>query len=430
MAKRVHKSNVITARVESPHDSADLQDCSSYDGDEQSRNVKEIAPHGDLVLRIQLHNGPIRAKHSFRVDSTILKKTSKYFERLLQPGRFGEALEVEAKHKALFERYGSTVDVPAAELPFLDMQDIGRTSSVRAVDALVADFLLILHGGDVQGPPPVVNLANIAIVADRFDALHIVKNYVQSRDLIRILDRRTTSKTEVALDEDKMRQRLLVAILLDYPTWFEKYSARLITKGWTGRELSLAGALWWDLPLRVEEELAYRRDCILETIQSVQQHFLGLYTSRERQCKLGYDNSGQCDSFQLGEMVRFFTRVGTLQFQGAISVADEPAAPYAGDLRHLLHSLKQVPEYQIDRFHTHCGIRTRITPLLELLQEGLQYTEICSVCWQTDRQRYAWIEAIRPSLWRRQDARLSNERHGNAHDQIRTMFTALEKDWS
>ena len=397
-------------------------------------SIIEIASHGDLVLHIRHVTKASNTVNAFRVSSPILKTNSAYFERLLAPGRFGEAAGIEAKHKAIREQYGSIAEAPSTELPVLDIEDVGRiANTVKAVDVLLIDFLYILHGKDTQSFPPVANLANLAIVADRFDALRVVKSYVKRKKMIRTIDGKTRQKSDSALDEEKVRQRLLVATLLDYPAWLERYSARLITKGWVGQEADMSAALWWDLPSRVEEEMGYRRESILETIQSLQSHFLALYTSRERQCKLGYDSSAQCDSFQLGEMLRFFTRIGTLQFQGTICDVNEPPATYAGDVYVLLDTLRQVPEYQIDKFHTHCGIRQRILPLLDLLQDGLPYVAICPTCWYEDRVGHAWVDAKRPLVWKRQALRPRAQGHGNEsgkHADIRELFTATERDWS
>lgn len=390
-----------------------------------------IAAHGDMVLRIEHESAAGTTSHGFRVSSPALKAHSKYFERLLQVGRFGEGSLVEAQHNELRKRYMSMIEVPSDELPVVSVQDLGRISHVKALDALCIDFLYILHNKDTQTFPPVANLANLAIVADRFDALEPVKSYVRRKKMVRAIDGKTTLKSDTALSEEKVRQRLLVAVLLDYPPWIEKYSARMIIKGWVGKELDLSAALWWDLPSRLEEEMASRRTYVLETIQSLQTHFVRLYTSRERQCKLGYDSSAQCDSYQLGEMIRFFTRVRTIQMQGAIIEDAEPPAPYAGDLYLLLDTLRQVPEYQIDKFHSHCGIRTRLVPLLDLLQECLQHVGVCAECWSERRVEYAWMEAKRPLVWRRQELRLKpmGSNHGQ-HASLRAMFMASERDWT
>ena len=396
---------------------------------EQSAIIS-IAGHGDIVLQIEHDTKATKHTALFRVSSSALKQHSKYFERLLQLGRFGEANNVEEKHRELRQHYQNIADAPDAELPVITVQDIGRISAVKSIAALLTDLFYILHGKDSQTFPPVTNLANLAIVADRFDALEILKSYVNRKKMIRALDGKTTPKVESGLSEEKLRQRLLVGLMLDYPPWVEKYSTRLITKGWVGGEVELSEPLWWDLPRRVEDELAFRRDCALETVQSLQSYFLRLYTSRERQCRLGYDTSPQCDSFQLGEMVRFFTKTGMLQLQGAVFDTSEPPPPYSGDIITLIETLRQVPEYQIDRNHTHCGIRTRLMPLLDMLQESLYRIGICAHCWAEDRPAYAWIDAKRPLVWKKTDFRLIGQGHGNRHADVRGLFIATERYWA
>jgi len=197
--------------------------------------------------------------------------------------------------------------------------------------------------------------------------------------------------------------------------------------------------------------MIYRRECVLETISSLQSHFLKLYTSGERQCKLGYDTSVQCDSFQLGEMVRFFIRLGTLRLQGTIYDVEQPPH-YSGDIDRLLESLRQCPSYQLDKNHSHCGLRARLIPLLDLIQNQLGLDSrnvdvgLCAECWNNHRVQYAWSEARRPLLWTR--TRLSSrtipsivprEMTGRrpsqssclaGHVVVRDMFTAVERDWT
>ena len=194
-----------------------------------------------------------------------------------------------------------------------------------------------------------------------------------------------------------------------------------------------------------------RRECILETVNSLQSHFLKKYSSGERQCKLGYDSSPQCDSFQLGEMVRFFTRLGTLRLQGTIYDATEPTW-HAGDVGRLIESLRACPTYQIDRNHSHCGLRTRLIPLLDLVQNQLSFDSasldigICADCWTNRRKEYAWFQAKRPVLWiqptsltgnRSLASSFNKENHQRTpssclprHLLVRDMFMASERDWT
>ena len=416
--------------------------------DAEPGGIADIAvKNGDLVLQIEHANASLDVTlHSFRVSTTALKAKSKYFERLLEAGRFGEGQQIISQHEALLKKFDSLALVPATELPVIRIEDLGRISAVKSIRPLLTDFLLILHDQDTQATPPVSNLANLAIVADRFDALDAVKLHVRRKKVIRALDAKTQPKQDAGLSEERVRQRLLVGLMLDHAPWVEKYSVRLITKGWVGQESELEDPLWWDLPNRIEEELMLRRASILETLQSIQTHFLALYSSRARQCRLGYDSSPECDSFQFGEMVRFYLRAGTLRLQNTIAGGplssssttttdnDESSAPaYDGDIHLLLDRLKQIPEYQVDRNHSHCGIRTRLVPFVDLVAAATLQAGICGDCWAEDRHAHAWLGAKRPLKWRKQGDGVilrGQGEHGRRHASVREFFLAAEKDWS
>lgn len=198
------------------------------------------------------------------------------------------------------------------------------------------------------------------------------------------------------------------------------------------------------------DELIQRREYILETINSLQSHFLKLYTSGERQCKLGYDTSRECDSFQLGEMIRFFTKLSTLRLQGTIYDNTEPTY-YTGDIDRLLESLRQCSSYQIDRNHAHCGLRSRMIPLLDLIQNQLSLEigsldiGICSECWNHHRASYAWLLAKRPVMWAHPKSLTGNrtlaapyikghQRNSssclNRHIVVRDFFMAMDRNWT
>ena len=191
------------------------------------------------------------------------------------------------------------------------------------------------------------------------------------------------------------------------------------------------------------DELLFRRDCVLETINSIQQYFWDRYTSRDRQCKLGYDSSAQCDSFQLGEMIKFFTRIKTLRLQGLI-FDDEEIVPFSEDIERLIGALRQCPAYQITPYHAHCGLRARLIPILDFIQSllssdaGSLSMGICADCWQNHRVDYAWCSAKRPISWA-----LSNKPQPDSsilkapvknkcltkHLAVREIFMANERHW-
>jgi hypothetical protein len=419
-----------------------------------------LVPTGDLVLDIRHEEGG--RLFSYRVDSNALRQTSRYFDRLLS-NRFSEGVGLSASHTALIEsgKYATIADAPPEVLFRVSIIDIGRISKVSTIQQLAADFFRILHGLELTKaatPPPLANLANLAVVADRFDAIAAVSQYVLKKKYLQTLDAKKSSKGRPQkmgyVEEERARQKLFVGLFFDHPLWVAKSSSQLILRNsarWSSPdapEEEYAGPLWWDLPDGVEDELMQRREYILETINSLQSHFLKLYSSRERQCRLGYDSSVQCDSFQLGEMVRFCVKAGTLRLQGTIYDTEEEPHQYMGDIDRLLEALRQCSSYQIDRNHAHCGLRVRLLPLLDWVQNclGLE-AGICLECWKQDRPSYAWSTVKRPVLWTR-PRRLENSRSigifkgkyaasgelqancRDRHGSVREMFTAADRMWT
>nr|OQO26379.1 hypothetical protein B0A51_06941 [Rachicladosporium sp. CCFEE 5018] len=399
----------------------------------QGDRVTVISAGGDLVLHIRhsVVDSTIHS-HAFRVTTAVLRKQSRYFDRLLDPIKFGEGQRVATAHAQLQTQYQDLTKVTVDELPIVYVEDLGRIPTVKSIEPVCLDFLKILHGKEVQSTLPAANLATLAIVADRFDALEAVQLYARRKKLMAGIDSRTLPKMELALGEGRVRQRLLVALMLDHAQWIERYSLRMMVQGWLGREAAVTDPLWWDLPGRVEEELSLRRSYVLETIQSVQEHFLSVYSTRKRVCRLGYDSSPECDSFQLGEIVRFFMRAGTLKMRGAIiNTEDSEIVPYVGDLALLFDRLKQVPEYQVNAHHSHCGIRTQYVPFLQLVEAALPHAALCGICWVEDRHNHSWLDSKRPLRWSQgtSEMDLRSTDHRRRHVGLRDFFMATQRDW-
>ncbi|KAI4624262.1 uncharacterized protein J4E87_005761 [Alternaria ethzedia] len=415
-----------------------------------------IAADGDLILDVAQEEGGQR--FSYRVDSKTLQQNSRYFENLLSD-RFNEGQRLTAALEALaLSSYSKIADAPAHVLPHIAIVNVGRVAVAKAssIRNLVADFLRAIHGLDLAVTnPPIANLANLAVVADRFDAVAGLSKHIQRKKYLQLIDAKSRGKPAPAQTEERIRQKLFVGLLFDHPSWVTRYSKHLIIRDsvqWRpGTEEDHTKALWWDIPNGVEDELIQRREYILETINSVQAHFLKLYTSGERQCKLWYDTSLQCDSFQLGEMVRFFSKIDTVRLQGKIYDNTEPTY-YLGDIDRLLSSLRQCSNYQVDSNHGHCGLRGRILPLLDLIQNQLSLDTgsldigICAECWNNHRSEYAWQLAKRPVMWAHPKsltgnralttavARKSHQRTPSSclsrHVAVRDLFMAVERDWT
>lgn len=413
-------------------------------------DVIVIAPAGDLILDVSQEEGS--QQFSYRVDSSILRSSSRYFENLLSD-RFSEGQKLSAALEAMkIAGHSTFADVAINALPRITIINIGRVSA-SSIQNLVADFMRAVHGQDLSTiTPPVANLANLAVVADRFDATDALSLYVRKKKFGALLDAKSPKgKISTGMTEERIRQKLLVGVLFDHAPWVTRYSKHMILRDssqWQpGVEEDHTKPLWWNLPNGVEDELIQRREYILEAINSLQAHFLKLYTSGERQCKLGYDTSIQCDSFQLGEMVRFFaSKLGTLRLQGTIYDTSEPTY-YTGDIERLLESLRQCSSYQVDRNHMHCGLRSRIMPLVDLLQNQLclETTSLdiglCLDCWKHHRETYAWSAAKRPVMWAQPRSLTGNRMLSkghlrtpssclNRHVVVRDLFMATERDWT
>lgn len=415
-----------------------------------------IAPSGDLILDVSQEESSQQC--SYRVESRVLRQNSRYFENLLSE-RFSEGQKLAAALKDLkLAGHASLEDIPTESLPRIPIVNAGRIaiSKASSIRTLVADFLRAIHGLDLAVPnPPVANIANLAVVADRFDAVECVAKYVQRKKFLQLSEAKTKGRASPALTEERVRQKLLIGLLLDHPPWVTRYSKHLIMRDsvqWRpDAEEDHTKALWWDIPNGVEDEMIQRREYILETINSLQAYFLRLYTSGDRQCKLGYDTSLQCDSFQLGEMIRFFTKIDTLRMQGKIYDTTEPTY-YQGDIERLLSTLRQTSSYQVDSNHAHCGLRVRLMPLLDMLQDHLSLstgnsdTGICGDCWTQHRSEYAWSLAKRPVLWtvpRHLSTIRTVATNGSAkrqqtmpggclgrHLAVRDLFMAVERNWT
>lgn len=219
-------------------------------GAESPPEITAITPTGDLVLDI--HDEGRSQVFSYRVSAEHLKQASPYFVRLLDPSKFGEGSQVAEKLKELRNTYPDIEAAPSNELPRVSIVDIGRISKVNTIKNLVADFLNILHGLEISTVvPPIPNLANLAVVADRFDALPHFSAYARRKKVYSTIDTRSKGKLGL-LPEERLRQKLLIGLLFDHPPWIATYSKRLIIGGssqWKpDAEENDELASWWDMP--------------------------------------------------------------------------------------------------------------------------------------------------------------------------------------
>lgn len=179
---------------------------------------------------------------------------------------------------------------------------------------------------------------------------------------------------------------------------------------------------------RYTEELQHRHDCVLKTIDSLQMHFFGLYTSKITQCKMFYGDSPQCDSFQLGEMIKFFSKKGLMSISS--SFAPSTAAIDAPDnAMTILGRLQECPSYQIDQNHGRCGLRTKLlVPLSRLNPRG--QVGLCLVCWRANRHAESWLESPPSKEWAFSPNIPLRWEQCKEHRAVKEMYTADLRDWT
>ncbi|KAM0330501.1 hypothetical protein ACHAQA_003447 [Verticillium albo-atrum] len=427
-----------------------------------ARKAHQAALRKSGAPRIQEPNLSPLFKVAFRVEFSVLQRHSKYFENLLGNTQFAEARLVQESLASLTLEERASEDLDLASLPWITITDDDEATRSVGRDRVFEDMLRILHGRPVQTPLASINMlyvTTLAILADRFDCRSVITQSLTSslkfkwpRTINRPL--RADSGKSALGTEQVLRQKILVAWLLDQPLRFREATREIIQRGsshWSALvpydELPSTEA-WWNLPDDLERELQHRREAILNTIASVQRHFLALYSSRTRQCKLGYDSSSACDSFQLGQMLKFLTSKDLLRPVdfGPSSLDALPDAATL-DIEELLITLKQSPSYQVDKNHTNCGLRTRLDPIVDFIRAMLsaEVVGVRAVEWRKNREENSWVlaaearegtphgaETVKFAFTRSMasDQRLMFDGNILADKLARSLFTADAWDWS
>lgn len=180
---------------------------------------------------------------------------------------------------------------------------------------------------------------------------------------------------------------------------------------------------------------------MLNALASIPRHFLARYASRDRQCKLGYDSSGACDAFQLGQLVRFLC-AKNLAFVVDFGPDSLDALPDTSglDVETVVAALRTCPAYQVDKHHSNCGPRLRIDPVLDYLGAALSggALAIPLADWRRRRADVSWAAAAEAEeggtfAFTRalaNDQRLRYDGAMYADAMARRLFTARAWDWT
>ncbi|KAM7184646.1 hypothetical protein V8F20_012129 [Naviculisporaceae sp. PSN 640] len=354
----------------------------------------------------------------YRTHLSILKQHSKYFTSLLGDPRFTEAKSITATFEKLSLEKIKPSQAEIKDLPRVKIGIDDEETQLAEQEAVFGDLLRMLHGQViVTDPLSMAYLSTLAVLADRFGCSEPVGKSLHGQLRFKAFKwpatqvRMSREEDGVALTraaEDLLRQKIYVSWLLDLPLRFQKATGELIMYGsrqWRefededGTENNTAA--WWYLPDELEDELNHRRTSILTTVASVPAHFIGLYSGTSphltsptpRQCKLGYDSSAPCDSYQLGETLKFLLKRNLIALSYLSSPQELPADWSTTEITHILSVLKQFPSYQIDKNHTNCGPRTRLKPILDFLTVMVAHKSVAisRLDWVRRRHEVSWL---------------------------------------
>lgn len=93
-------------------------------------------------------------------------------------------------------------------------------------------------------------------------------------------------------------------------------------------------------------------------------------------------------------MVKFFTAKNLLFLVNFSPSSQDCVKDFAAvDVSSVLAALRQSPHYQIDKNHTNCGLRSKITPILEYVQVMLS-SNVVGVnlqAWKKEPKAATWI---------------------------------------
>lgn len=149
-------------------------------------------------------------------------------------------------------------------------------------------------------------------------------------------------------------------------------------------------------------------------------------------------------------MIRFFLSKDLLSMVD-YSPASADSLPDTSliDLDDLLATLKQCPNYQVDKHHMNCGLRIRIDPILDYVKAMLaaSVVSIPLADWKRRRGHVSWVTAVDAGARSRaddddekrvfaftralaNDQRLRYEGAIYADRMAKSLFTANAWDWT
>ncbi|KAJ5816104.1 hypothetical protein N7447_008337 [Penicillium robsamsonii] len=403
--------------------------------DNKESPIKIISANGDLILEYiapgDSPSSPTRRK--WRVASEHLTSHSPYFQALLDPTKFSEGRQFSAQKQAWNETQiqdsASQHALPTVRLPGVQSTNMcGEDAIELFLKILCLDSFEQTERTAFENELKTQSTSLVARMIDLADSLNSPRavqdvlqriGYLYGKTKPALLARFNSAL--LSMKEDRIRQIIFISVFLNDSRLTRTMTHVLLVVGsrfWVnGLEGPEEKSLRWRyLPNGLEEEIYCRRQYVLNTITDLQAHFLRVYggmegtdsakpvanrtlgaaftasahsllQSRHFQCRGGFNNASQCDLFQLGQMIRFFSMRAKTIFLGSTLIDpdfdstlndddhtagesrnDQPPGP-PSDVTAIIASIKQYPDYAVDEAHTGCGVRRRIMPALECIEK-------------------------------------------------------------
>ena len=129
-------------------------------------------------------------------------------------------------------------------------------------------------------------------------------------------------------------------------------------------------------------------------------------------------------------MIRFFARKGLLRNESTYEATpEEGPEAYVGSVEIIIARLRECTSYQIDDFHRHCGLRSRLIPILDTISP-LKQVWICLDCWKRDKSEESWVENPHEGTWHWAAKKARYHGDCRAHRWAKAMYTAAKRDWT
>lgn len=174
----------------------------------------------------------------YRVDLATLKKHSRYFTNLLGDTRFQEARAVTEQLDALELNGEVPGEVEPGRLPRVSITDDDQATQSAGREKVFGDMLRVLHGRDTTAKPvTILYVVTLAIMADRFACTAPVSRYMTTALKFKWPATPAPKIREDGLSglglaaEELVRQKVLVAWLLDQPLRFGAATREMVLYG-------------------------------------------------------------------------------------------------------------------------------------------------------------------------------------------------------